>query len=301
MKGQEKVFQYYNANIKSSKVIGNIALSKFIEIHKNPKDETKRVFKLIAEAAENKNLELKNKLKQKYLYYFTPCVKVKDYRKYDNITEFTGIAVLDFDKIDNAKEFKHFLFNEYRHIITAWISPSRKGVKALIQIPIVKNIQEFKKYYYGISDEMEIYDGFDSSGQNAVLPLFQAYDPGILTRTNHICWRRKGKRNNSLDYHQINAPEKIIKPNTQKEQIIINWINKGLNNINDNGHPQIRSLALTIGGYVGAGYLDINIAKQIMKDKIITHKYLSKDIRNYQKTIEWGINKGTYKPIYLKY
>jgi len=292
------LFQYYNANIKSSKAIGFVSLHKFIEIHKNPNEHTKTIFQSIKEAAKTNNLKLKNQLKQDHLFYFTPCVNVKDYRKYDNITTFTGLAVLDFDKIDNATEFKYFLFNEYQHIIACWISPSKKGVKALIKIPIVETIAKFKSYYYGISDEMDIYDGFDPSGQNAVLPLFQSYDPGILLRFNTRCWRKTAERKNSFNYQTENVNYSY---GNNKESTILKIINTGLNNINDNGHPQLRSLCICIGGYIAANYIDRNVAANFITNAIKSHNYLNKDVNNYIKTVNWSLNQGAKKPLKLNY
>ena len=78
----------------------------------------------IAQAAKAGNVKLTNELKT-HLYSFTPCVNVDKYRRYEQITAFTGLAVLDFD---NAAEFKEFIFDEYKEIIAAWLSPSKKGV-----------------------------------------------------------------------------------------------------------------------------------------------------------------------------
>ena len=166
-------FQYYPARVNSNEPLGIISLEQFLISTKTPKDSTKAIFDQIAAAELSSNKKLKAELKQNHLFYFTPCVHVHPFRRYACIKHFTGLLILDFDHIDNARDFKYFLFDEYKSLIAAWLSPSKRGLKCLVKIPKVNTVEEFKEYYFGIASEMEVYNGFDPSGQNAVLPLFQ--------------------------------------------------------------------------------------------------------------------------------
>jgi hypothetical protein len=70
--------------------------------------------------------------------------------------------------------------------------------------------------------------------------------------------------------------------------------------IDDPGHPQLRSLCLSVGGYVASGYISMLEAEQLIHHLIETHHYLSKGISGYKKTATWALNEGTRKPIVLE-
>jgi hypothetical protein len=293
-------FQVYRQPITLITPQKAISLQEFLNFTKNPPPTTKQVFDQIAAAEASGNQVLKARLKQTFLYYFTPCVIVDPIRNYKSIKSFTGLLVLDFDHIDNAADFKTFLFNEYRFIIAAWLSPSRRGVKALVIIPIVTTIQEFKELYYGIAAEMEVYNGFDPSGQNAVLPLFQSYDPDLLCRDDFNTWTTKGIKRNDFTTSPATPPPRID-PTDQDKQTIVKIINTGFDNIIDYGHPPLRSLCISIGGYVVAGYISESEALQLINNRIENHHSLCKGITGYKKTAQWSLRAGQTKPITLNY
>lgn len=290
-------FQYYPAHINSRRYLGNVSLGYFLEAHRNPKDKTKKIFRLIAIAEKVGNQKLKAELKQNNLFYFTPCVTVKKTRCYADILTFTGLAVLDFDHIDNAEDFKHHIFNEYKFIIACWLSPSKKGVKALINIPISKDVAEFKDYYRAIEKEFEVYDGWDGTNKNAVLPLFQSYDPELLHREDSIVFTKK-----IIDIKPTAPdPVKVSMPRNcdNKEKLIYAIADSGISKIQAPGHPQLRSICIAIGGYIASGYIDkFSISNYV--DKLIeSNSYLSKGVEGYKKTAKWSIDEGTKKPIIL--
>jgi hypothetical protein len=64
----------------------------------------------------------------------------------------------------------------------------------------------------------------------------------------------------------------------------------------DNGHPQLRSNALAIGGYVCMGLISESIAYDTMVYCIKNNKYLQKDLDGYLKTAEQSFNLGKKKP-----
>src|SRR3989304_490792 len=133
------IFNYYPAVISKSTPLGDITLDRFISSIKYPKKKILDIFYKIEEASMNGDKQEKARLKSN-LYYFTPCVYVKDGRKYENIINWTGLLALDFDKLPSkkyAEEERDSIFSEYKFIIASWISPSRLGVRALVKIPVV--------------------------------------------------------------------------------------------------------------------------------------------------------------------
>ena len=290
-------FQYYPAKITGIKPIGWVTLDQFIKANSNPNGHIKELFKKIEYSASIGDLKTKQELKE-HLYSFTPCVNVSDIRAYKCITSFTGLLVLDFDKVDNAADLKRYLFDTYECIYLCWISPSKKGVKALVKIPVVNTVNQFKAYYFGIAEEMEQYNGFDSTGQNSVLPLYQSYDPEMLIRENPTLWTTTGINRKAFEIQPI-AP--IISPelSTGKENVISKIIYSGIDKIKDNGHPQLRSLCLSIGGYVANQYMNFNDAIDIIYNRIESNHYLQKGISGYKKTARWAVLNGTSRPLTL--
>jgi len=289
-------FQYYSGNIKKSRPIGWVTIDQFIHANKHPKPHILDLFNQIAHYESIGDMEMKSKLKER-LFSFTPCVHISQYRRYSDILSFTGLLVLDFDHIHNAPEFKEHLFNEYKFIMTAWLSPSKRGVKALVNIPIVNTIDDFKSLYYGISQEMWQFNGFDGTGQNCVLPLFQSYDPELLHRSDYDVWIEEGQKLN--DFSATPTEPTPIDPKDRNESRIIKMIDSGLDKITDNGHPQLRSVCLAVGGYIVNGYIDKLTALQHIDNRITSHAYLKKGIEGYKKTARWGVEMGMTKPLHL--
>jgi len=293
-------FQYYRAPVLNTKPQGIITLNQFIKGQKEPKQQTIEIFHKIEEAAKEGNEELKAQLKQTYLYYFTPCVEVKEKRNYESINSFTGIGVLDFDKINHAEEFRDYLFQEYMYIITAYCSPSKKGVKALVSFPMAKNIEDFKKYFWALEHEMTKYEGFDYTGQNPVLPLFQSYDPELLYRENYSTFADQREFSvrttirETLNYKSIN----VI--NEDKYYVrISNMVDSALSKINDAGHPILRSISVALGGYVANNFISFNDGYDLLCRKIETHNYLRKKAETYKKTAKTMMNYGLSRPLIL--
>lgn len=291
-------FQYYPAYVNSTKPIGLVSLDDFVNSIKSPSEKIKDVFRQISEAETAGNMLLKSELKQNNLFYFTPCVLLDRYRRYTNIYEFNGISVMDFDHIDNAPEFKNFVFTNCPFIIAAFLSPSKKGVKFLVKIPVVSSTDEFKEYFYGLGQLFEKYRGWDGTPQNCVLPLFLSYDPDILYRHNATTWEKKGKTLNS--FKESLAPVMKIDTTDDEKRTILENCQKAFDKIMDNGHPQVIAAGVSLGGYVASGYLDQSEAEQFIFGLIRSNSYLSKGVEGYCKTARTAIQTGLKSQIILR-
>jgi len=291
-----KQFQFYTNNVKRPNPVGWVTIDRFIKSIKQPKQHLVEIFNQISYYESIGDMKTKAKIKER-IYYFTPCVHVQSVRRYKDIVRWTGLAVLDFDHINNAPDFRDYLFAEYSSIIAAWLSPSKKGVKALVNIPVVYSVDEFKSYYFGLASEMWQYNGFDGSGQNCVLPLFQSIDTDLLYRPAADTWTDTGHNNKQLTDEII--PATPIHGTERHEKIILGMINKGFDKITGNGHPQLRGLCIAVGGYISNGYIDKNKALQQINYKIETNGYLKKGIAGYKRTANWAVNLGMNRPIHL--
>lgn len=292
-------FQFYPARVETKKPLGTVNLHEMLRANRNPSERLKRIFSLIKIAEDYGNAKRKASLKQNNLFYFTPCVVSNGQgRKYSDIVAFTGYLVLDFDHIDNAQAFKYYLFGKYSCIIAGWLSPSKRGVKFIVKIPIVKTTDEFKSYFYGLAIEMQAFKGFDGSSQNCFLPLFLSYDEDLLFREDATEWTIKGKKINEFQASDVQA----VKVQTGEgdlarvQKIIVGLVDR----IIDNGHPQIRAAAVTLGGYIASGYIDQHEGESFIYSLIQNNSYLHKGVEGYQKTAKTAIQTGMNSQLFLK-
>jgi len=282
-------FQYYAGDIKKVGPLGYVTLKQLIQSTETPKPHVLDIIKDIQKGDKSRKIEL---------YAFTPCVVVQSKRAYSSIDHFTGLLVLDFDHIENAIELRDHLFETYDFIITAWISPSGKGVKCIIRIPGCTTVEQFKEYYWGVADKMMEYDGFDTTGQNPVLPLFLGYDTNILWRTDATMWKGKGVNPRAFkptDVSNITRVEPTELHKRRIEGIIKSMMSKATNQ----GHQTVRSSSLILGGYVASGYMEYYEAVQLIYFLIETNQYLQKGVAGYKKTAFFFINQGQMSPLKL--
>jgi hypothetical protein len=92
----------------------------------------------------------------------------------------SGLMVLDFDNLDNPVEYKSKLSKDPR-IFSCWISPSGKGVKALLRIPLIEDDAEFKSIFKKVRID---FPDIDQSGKDVARACFESYDPDIYVNIN---------------------------------------------------------------------------------------------------------------------
>lgn len=294
---------YYPGKIWVPTPLGEITLRQFIESHKNPKENIKEVFNKIAEAEKNEDWEIKGKLKQNNLFYFTPCVYLDGQgRSYCNVVGFSGILVLDFDHIKgDAGKFRDKLFNNLKSVVCAYISPSGEGVKALLHIPKVNSVDEFKEYFYGIAYELEHMESFDGSGQNPVLPNFLSWDENIRWRENPEVWTQRGGKYDEFEEY-VGDYEEIDNVTDEDKKTVLRIAHSIIKKADEDniGHPNVVSASLVLSGYIPTGYITYDEVESYLFKWIDESSYLSSKASTYKKTASTMINKGMRAPLYLK-
>lgn len=296
---------WYNGNIYDSVCRGHLTIEQWVEAHRSPKPHVTDTLIKVAAASKAKNFKLKQELKTK-LYYITPSVYIPKGKKrqYANIEYFTGYAQLDFDKIDSiqkAIELRDWVFDHYDSIVCSYLSPSKLGVKCIIQIPRVQAVEEYKDYYKAIETEMkQIHDGFDHATFNCVLPLFISMDSDIKYRSDATVWDIKEDR--TVDYKHLNKVESEWgrgMTDVAKSLHTVEQFKRKIDEItNGDGHPRLRSACLVLGSRVGAGYIDYQQATELAHYAIQSNGYLLQKQRAYLRTADWCIKQGYNNPSY---
>lgn len=285
-------FNYLVGDIRKATVQGSVSLANFLNRVREPQPKMVDLINKIRNANDKEKDFLKTKLPS-----VTPCVYFNKgtTRKYSNIVKFTGIMMLDFDKIKDASIFRDLLFVQYPYLFAAWLSSSGKGVRAMVRIPECSTTDEFKERFEAVKNEMKHYMGFDSAPKNCVLPLFYSIDPDIKFRLVNVpIFEGRTK---------IHTPEPKpitwIKPDSKKGKWAINNTVKAIDKITDNGHPQLRAASYALGGYVGAGYLSEFEAVDLIEQLIRGNSYLSIKPDVYIQTAKTMIRKGANEPLML--
>lgn len=303
-KNKDIFIPYYSGNIFLTKCMGHVNLEAFINAHKNPTERTKSILAKIKQAEQAGDKELKRSLKQN-LYSFTPSVIISkgNKRRYSDLEGWTGLMQLDFDKLNDkeqAIELKNYIFEKYKHIITCYLSPSRKGVKAILKTTVPRDKEHYKALHKAVIMEMEQFDCFDEVTTNAMLPLFLSQDPNILYRDISECYTWTDEDNTEVKYVSLNnEPPNFEASSDEKDYLrTVNLFEKKITNIFSDGHPQLRSACLILGSRCGAGYISLSECKQLAYTMIEVNGYLSKDLANYHRTANWCIDQGVNNPKY---
>lgn len=288
-------FSFYPANVKITKPLGKVTIEQFIEANRNPKESVRELFKKIQVADDKERQELKQQL-----FYFTPCIYTDGLgRSYSNITSFSGLLCLEFDKIPEfAVSLKDWIFDNFEECVCAYISPSGKGTKTLWKIPVVKTVDEFKEYFYGISHRFSRIIGYDPSSQNPSLPLYLSWDENLRYRSYDEAktWTIRGGKINEFKPFEgtIEVPTDI---DIEIKNKIIQKVTNLVNQIDDNAHPRIRNISIIFGGFCSKYGFDIQEAEELICNLIEQNEYMQKNIKGYSKTAKEFIIKGFSSPI----
>jgi hypothetical protein len=112
---------------------------------------------------------------------------VFEYRSKAGIKEHSGLCILDFDKFETTKDtidFKNSLCDD-DYIFSCWISPSGKGLKALVKIP--KDVENHKEYFKALKLYYN-HKNWDDSGSDVSRFCFESYDPDLYINDNSKLW-----------------------------------------------------------------------------------------------------------------
>jgi hypothetical protein len=148
---------------------------------------------------------------------------VFNYRSKAGIKEHSGLCILDFDKFEttqDAVDFRNSVCDD-EYIFSAWISPSAKGVKALVKIP--KDIENHSSYFDALREHYS-HPRWDNSGSDVSRFCFESYDPDLFINENSKLWDKK----KSVELEDLGSKDVTIA--VKSDNIIINNIMNWFNN-----------------------------------------------------------------------
>jgi len=293
-------FQWYNAGIKSTKPQGDISLLQFINSVKTPKKSLLKAFKDISEAAHRGDKKLKDELKQQFLFFVTPSIRVKNYRRYNEIEEFLPFCVLEYDGIENSDVLRDYIFEKQPSCIFAFSSPSKTGCKFVFLIKKPISVEHYKELYYGIAHQLDKFVKLDLSNRNAVLPLFVSYDPDAKYREDAVESTLRGYCEGSYDANKaidFDIPESV---DEKVELEVVDKIEFLVGRIFENAHPQILGISFLVGGWAASNYIGQELAFDTLIAAVENNDYMSKNTEGYRLTAKTMFQKGLNHPAEYK-
>ena len=142
---------------------------------------------LVKKIRVEKDKEKRNLLKQKLP---AVCFSGKFTKRNDkSLQEHSGLICLDFDGYETNKDLlidKEKLCKN-KHMFCVFISPSGKGLKALVKIP--KEPENHINYFVSLQNNLNS-PYFDKTSKNISRVCYESYDPLIHVNEQSITWNK---------------------------------------------------------------------------------------------------------------
>jgi len=206
-------------------------------------------------------------------------------RKDEDLTEHSGVIVLDFDHIDVAHSKNALATDDY--ILACWVSPSGDGLKALVK---VAQPRKHRDHFRAIASYMDRQYGLevDSTGQNESRLCFESYDPEIIINEDSKVFtavlsersesQSVSNESRNTDYNKLAVLASMIRRAEDGEK-----------------HIELLKASNLAGGFITAGRVEEDEAKRVLIKEILKRDIDSEE--NAIKTIEEGIERGKAMPV----
>lgn len=206
-------------------------------------------------------------------------------RSIGGLQEANGLMVLDFDEIDDIPALREKLYS-LSYVYSVFLSPSGRGLKALIRIPIVSSDEQFKRYFQSIQEELPV----DPSGKDISRACFFSYDPNIYINENATQFTKlyRVPKTNIEERRERSAKRRSDRITSIAIDMIRNSDKGELHN------ARLKAGRL-IGGYIASGILEENRVVDILLNEI---RYKTTDFEAAKKDLLDGIGYGKSSPLY---
>ena len=206
-------------------------------------------------------------------------------RKDEDLTEHSGVIVLDFDHIDVVHSKNALATDDY--ILACWVSPSGDGLKALVKIA---QPRKHRDHFRAIASYMDRQYGLevDSTGQNESRLCFESYDPEIIINEDSKVFTAVLSERTEAQSVSSNAQN----TDYNKLAVLASMIRRA-----EDGEKHIELLKASnlAGGFITAGRVEEEEAKRVLIKEILKRDIDSEE--NAIKTIEEGIERGKAMPV----
>mgnify|MGYP003645542945 FL=1 len=222
---------------------------------------------LVKKIRLEKNKEARNILKQKLP---AVCFSGKFTKRNDkSLKEHSGLICLDFDGYKTNKELlsdKEKLAKN-KHIFSVFISPSGKGLKALVKIP--KDAKNHINYFISLQNNLNS-PYFDKSCKNVSRVCYESYDPLIYQNPQSITWDKIEEEQYTEVTKNLDIPTFPIADENKIVDILVKWWQKKFPMIEGQRNHNIFVLA--------AAFNDFGVTKTLAE--YVMNGFASKDFKH---------------------
>ncbi len=211
---------------------------------------------LVTQIQNEPDKEKRNELKKKLPVICFSGV-FKDHRHSENLVKHSELIVLDFDDVENVEETKKEL-QKHSFVVSCFVSPSGKGVKAVIWI------KDPKKHYEHYLSLLNDFKNADKSTKDVARACFDCCDSEIYVNENPTRYTR------ILQSSKVEFTErKELESKTSDFEKIVKWLeNKNESFVSGNRNNFI---------YLVAGACCRFGIEQNEAEYLIDKEYLTKD------------------------
>ena len=125
-------------------------------------------------------------------------------RQDSDLMKHSGFIVLDFDDVFELRDKQNEIISN-QHIHACWVSPSGKGLKALVKIA---NGDKHREHFQALQ---EVFPEIDKSGINQSRVCFESYDPEIYINTKSEVFKKIKKVEKIITFEKTDNEQKIYK------------------------------------------------------------------------------------------
>jgi len=214
---------------------------------------------LVKEIRKTKDKEERNNLKKRLPAI---CFSGKFNKRNDSsLIEHSGLICLDFDGYKLNKEMlqEKERLSKNKFIYSVFISPSGKGLKALVKIP--PNVDNHKSYFNSLQKHINS-PYFDTTSKNVSRVCYESYDPLIYIYKNSKVWDKVEEK----EYvEKIKLQDKPTIPLTDENKIVdilVKWWDKKYGLVSGERNNNVYVLAAAFNDFG----IDKNLAIMVMSN-----------------------------------
>ena len=173
------------------------------------------------------------------------CFSGKFIKRNDkSLVEHSGLICLDFDGYKTNKELlqEKERLSKNKFIFSVFVSPSGKGLKALVKIPPI--IDNHKRYFNSLQKYLDS-PYFDTTSKNISRVCYESYDPLIYVNKTSSVWEKIEETEFVEVDKKIDKPTIPITDENKIVEILTKWWEKkyGLKNGERNNNVYILASA----------------------------------------------------------
>lgn len=212
-------------------------------------------------------------------------------RKDAGLKQHSGFIVLDIDDLSNPKEVKQTLSLD-SYVYSCWLSPSGKGVKALVKI---NDSTRHREHFFAIEKYFDNHYNIvvDPTGKNVSRACYESYDSELYlnedseTFTAYVSEEKKESK----------PKQEVIKPQEYTDYNKLNIAASMIRNaVDGEKHHALYNAARLCGGYIAGGRMLEEEAIRVLEYEISLRDI--KDFDHAKRTIRDALNEGKGMPIH---